>query len=257
MFLPKKENKENIQKIPNLSPENTLDFHSPLCQLVDRDISCLFHEEDTIAKNIARNETEEKMQAYQLRHKVFCEELKWVPKREDGLEIDNYDNNAIFFGVFINRRLLAFLRLILSDGHFMIEKEFSSLVDSTHKIQKTNDTAEISRLCVAPEARNQMMSENFSFHNISMLLYKSVYHWCNRYNIKYLYLVVETKIYRLLRIQGFPCMAIGEPKIMPDKVIAIAAIIDLRKFEILNALKQSETMRWFFTKNYSISINPY
>ncbi|MBU0456482.1 MAG: GNAT family N-acetyltransferase [Gammaproteobacteria bacterium] len=252
MFLLKKKGKENIWEFPDLSPENrpenTLDFHSPLCRLAGVDLPHLFYGGDFVVKNIVNEE--EKIQVYRLRHRIFCEELRWVPQKEEGLEMDDYDKDAIFFGVFNKqKKLVAFLRLILSNGHFMIEREFFSLVYSRHKIRKARDTVEVSRLCVAPEARDRMITGNFGLHNISMLLYKGVYHWCIRHDIRYLYLVVEAKIYRLLRIQGFPCRLIGEPKVMPDKVTAVAAIIYWREFERLSALKHSQMMRWFFSKN--------
>jgi N-acyl-L-homoserine lactone synthetase len=45
------------------------------------------------------------------------------------LEIDKYDQHAIFIGVFDDRhKLTAFSRLISPGTTFMIEKEFSSLI---------------------------------------------------------------------------------------------------------------------------------
>ncbi len=188
----------------------------------------------------------EKFQAHCLRHKIFCKELEWVPQSNDTIEIDDYDDNAVFFGIFNEQNsLVAFLRLILPEKDFMIEKVFSFLVESKHKIRKENDTAEISRLCVSPEARNDTVSGNFGIHNISMFLYKGLYHWCLKNNIRCLYLVVEHKVYRLCRAKGFPCELIGQPLTMPDGVKAVAAIMDWREFEALNTVKRPEMMRWF------------
>lgn len=188
----------------------------------------------------------EKIQAYHLRHRVFCHELGWVPQKENAREMDEYDNRAIFLGVFDEKdRLLAFLRLIMPRMTFMLEKEFSLLVGPEHKIRKEDDTVEVSRLCVAPEARGYKISGNFGSRSISMLLYKCVYHWCIRMNIRYLYLVVEKKIYRLLHLNGFPCKIIGKPKTMPDGVIAVAAIMDWREFEIFNKIKRPKILKWF------------
>jgi len=201
-------------------------------------------EESLIVKNLMNEE--EKIQAYHLRHRVFCQELGWVPQSEDVLEIDKYDDGAIFFGIFDKQnKLLAFLRLIVPEGPFMLEKEFSSLIEINHKIRKEYDTVEVSRLCIAPEARNEIISSNLGIHNISMLLYKGVYHWCIRNNIRYLYLVVEYKIYRLLKAKGFPCKPIGEPQTMHDGVIAVAAMMDWKEFEMLNAVKRPRMLRWF------------
>lgn len=127
----------------------------------------------------------------------------------------------------------------------MLEREFLSLVGIKHEIRKEYDTVEVSRLCVAPEARSNVVSINFGIHRISMLLYKGVYHWCIRNNIRYLYLVVEYKIYRLLKAKGFPCKRIGEPQTMPDGVTAVATIMDWREFESLNTVKRPDMLRWF------------
>lgn len=188
----------------------------------------------------------DKIQAYRLRHKIFCEDLEWAPKTDDRLEIDAYDSHAVFFGVFdAENGLSAFLRLILPEMPFMLEKEFISMVGPEHKIKKEKDTVEVSRLCVAPEARSNRITGNFGAHSISMLLYKGVYHWCLRHNIRYLYLVVEHKIFRLLQAKGYPCKLLGEPVLMPDGVIAVAAIVDWRVFESLNMSRKPGMFRWF------------
>ncbi len=127
----------------------------------------------------------------------------------------------------------------------MLENEFLSLVAPEHEIRKESDTVEVSRLCVAPEARNANIRGNFGMHGISMLLYKGVYHWCIDNDIRYLYLVVEHKVLRLLCAKGFPCNLIGEPKIMPDGVAAVAALMDWREFERLNAARRPAMLRWF------------
>lgn len=188
---------------------------------------------------------DEEIQAYHLRHRVFCQELDWVSQSENALETDEYDDNAIFFGVFNQSKLVAFIRLILPEKSFMMEKSFSLLVGSDHKIRKENDTVEVSRLCISPETRKDMYFGNFGVYNISMFIYKGVYHWCIRNNIRYLYLVVEYKIYRLLCAKGFPCKRIGEPKTMPDGVVAVAAIMDWRDFEIFNTERRPEMLKWF------------
>ncbi len=149
-------------------------------------------------------------------------------------------------GIFdTENRLVAFLRLILPPSPFMLEEIFISLIDFEYKIRKETDTVEISRLCVAPEVRNNIIYGNFGIHNISMLLYKSVYYWSLRHKIRYLYMVVEYKFYKLLCMKGFPCKLIGKPKRMSDGIIAVAAIMDWQEFEILNSIKKPAMLRWF------------
>ena len=195
-------------------------------------------------KNITNDK--EKIMAYKLRHKVFSQELGWVPHSSSSLEMDNYDENAAFLGVFDrNKKLKAFLRIVTPRNTFMLEKEFPYLLSPGHKVRKERDTIEISRLCVAPEARNEKFSGNFGIHSISMMLHKGVYHWCQKNGIRYLYLVVEEKVYRLLCAKGFPCKLVGQSVVMPDGVIAVAAIMDLREFEEINMIKRPKMFAWF------------
>ena len=115
----------------------------------------------------------EKSQAYRLRHSVFSEELGWVPRSASQMEKDEYDSHAIPIGIIdAQNTMLAFSRLVLPNRTFMIEKEFSCLVRSDHRVRKEGDTAEVSRLCVSSEARSTLICENLGTHSLSMLLCK-------------------------------------------------------------------------------------
>lgn len=200
------------------------------------------HEGDLHAKTIITDN--DRLKAHYLRHRIFCEELGWVQSGSDRQEADAYDNNAVFFGVFDGRgNLKAYLRVVLSTDLFMLEKEFCFLLSDSDLVRKEPDTIEISRLCVAPEARSDTFSGNFGVHSASMLLYKSVYHWCLKNGKRYVYMVVEQKIFRLLCSKGFPCQLVGEPRKMSDGVVAVAALLDWRRFEEKSAGKRM--MSWF------------
>jgi len=189
---------------------------------------------------------EDRIRGYRLRHTVFSEELGWVARSESHIEKDGYDSHAIPIGILdARKRMLAYSRVILPHRTFMIEKEFSCLVSSNHKIRKEDDTAEVSRLCVSLEARNTSVSGNRGTHSLSMLLYKGIYHWCARNRVRYIYIVVDYKIYRLFWAKGFPCRPVGEPVAMPDGCIAVAAMVDFEELVSLNTLKRPELMRWF------------
>lgn len=192
---------------------------------------------------------EERSRGYRLRHTVFSEELGWVAISESHMEKDEYDSHAIPIGILDARNtLLAYSRLILPDRTFMIEKDFSGLVSSTHKVRKRDDTVEVSRLCVSPEARNASVSGNLGTHSLSMLLYKGIYHWCAKNRIRYIYIVVDRKIYRLFWAKGFPCRPVGEQVAMPDGCVAVAAMVDFKELVALNTLKRPELMRWFLER---------
>jgi len=206
-------------------------------------VSSIFIKEDEYCVKNIMTETD-RLKAHHLRYRIFCEELGWIQHNSNMLEIDDYDRSAIFFGVYdTNENLKAYLRILLSNNSFMLEKNFYFLLESNDVIRKQEDTIEISRLCVAPEARHHTFSDNFGVHKASMLLYKGVYHWCLNNDKRYLYMVVEQKIFRMLCAKGFPCELVGKPKKMPDGVVAVAAILDWRKFEEKNTEKS--LMKWF------------
>ena len=184
--------------------------------------------------------------AFKLRHQIFANELKWVASSDDGLEIDEYDLNAESFGVFNhNEQLCAYMRLIIGGTPFMMEKEFKFLVDEKHWIRNFPDTAEVSRLCIAPESRNDTVTGNFGLHSITILLLKGVYQWCKKNGVNYLYAVTEERVYRLFRAKGFPFYSIGEPRKMPDGVVAAALMMDWSDFVEKNKTKRPRMLGWF------------
>lgn len=190
--------------------------------------------------------------AYRLRHEVFCDELRWVSGSERGLEVDPYDEKAVPFGVFHGSgNLAAYIRLVTAQDVFMIEKDFSMLVDPSHRIRKELDTAETSRVCVAPHFRNHSLIVDNQLLDISMLLFKGVYLWCIDKGIRYIYTVVELKMLRYLRSKGFPCALIGKPKTMPDGTRAAAVLMDWREFETMNRGKRPEVLNWFSQEKLS------
>ncbi len=188
----------------------------------------------------------EKVEAYRLRHRVFCDELRWVAPSKTGQETDGYDENAAFVGVYdSSARLVAFLRVLLPGHRFMIEREFRCLLGPAHVIRKARDTAEVSRLCILPEARDLRAGGNFGIYGVTMLLYKGLYLWCCLNGIRYLYLVVDRAVLRMFRSRGFPCEPVGEPARMSDGCVAVAAMLDLRKGESDNRVNRPSMMQWF------------
>lgn len=198
--------------------------------------------EDVTARVLRTQDVED---AYRLRHEVFAKELRWVPLGDDGLEHDVYDAQAKHFGVFRDRKLLSYLRLVSPEHRYMLEKEFRALVSPDHDIRKAPDTREVSRLCVSFDERGTKVRTSIGSIGVSMLLYRQVYQWCIPNKVRYLYLVVEYKVLRLLKMFGFPCVLVGEPTRMPDGVVAAAAIMDWREFEAKNQLARPELLDWF------------
>ncbi len=183
-----------------------------------------FREGDFVVKNL--DSERELEQAYRLRYDIFCLELKWVSARDDGREIDAYDNHSMSLGVFTGEEeLIGFVRLIYSYMPMMIEKEFLELVSPSHNIRKERDTVEVTRLSVKQPMRKG------SKRQAAMALYKGIYLWSVMNGVRYLYLVVEKRSFRLFKIMGFPCRRIGPIKVLEGGVESLAALMDWRDFE--------------------------
>ena len=181
----------------------------------------------------------EREQAYMLRHEIFCCELKWVGEKNDGREIDAYDNNSILLGVLDERKeLLGIARFIFSYMPMMIEKEFSELVSPFHRIQKGINTAEVTRLGISKLMRKK------SKRRAVMAIYKGIYLWSILNDIRYLYLVAEKKMFRAFTITGFPCKRIGPVIKLKGGVESLAAKLDWREFE-----KTSKLYSYFLQGN--------
>ena len=202
-----------------------------------------FFEQGWNIKNLT-NETQQK-KAYRLRHKIFVNELGWVAPQTGELEIDTYDGDGMIpLGLFDQAGcLIAHLRITLPHRTFMMEKEFSALIESP--ICKTDGTVEISRVCTEKATRTMKVPTGHGNFYISMLLYKGLYRWCCQNLINDMYMVIENKLFRLLRMSGFPCRMIGNPTIMPDGVSAVAVRIDWREFESINKNSKPQLLDWF------------
>jgi acyl homoserine lactone synthase len=207
-----------------------------------RDI--FFQEAGFVIKSIFS--ADERTQAYKLRHRIYCDELGWVPRSDSLIEIDQYDSHTAFIGVFDQAdSLVGFMRMALPGAPFMIEKEFSCLIGPWHKIRKELDTSEATRACVAQRARGVSVRGNFGVHRLFMLVCKGIYHWCCLNNVRYVYMVVEDIMYRMLRAKGFYGHLVGEPVKMPDGCLAMAAVIDWKEYISTNSLKRPEFTKWF------------
>lgn len=183
-------------------------------------------------------------QAYQLRHKVFAETLRWVPPTEDGQEMDMYDLWGVTVGLLDqDDTLLGMARLLPSSGKFMVENEFGALLPQEYTIRKEPDTAEITRLAVNPDIRDAKLSTR-----IMLGVLKGIYQWAVENEIRYYYLEVEHRFLRALRMLGFPCQPIGPVvKLPPAEVGAVAALYDMARFDEENAQKRPGFLEWIST----------
>lgn len=183
---------------------------------------------------------EDHLQAYRLRHAIYCRALAWVKGRPDGLECDDYEEGSTSIGVFTEENaLVGVVRLIPSERRFMLEREFLTLVGPDHGIKKQADTVEVTRLATRPTPRSQRPSAP-----VSCLLYKGIYHWSCRHGVRYLYLVVQTPYLRTLRLWGFPCSVVGQAQVLGRGRPCVAALLDWDVFRALALEHPSQFTIW-------------
>jgi acyl homoserine lactone synthase len=211
--------------------------------LTDNAVSHIeFCEEDFIIKTL---ETKEEMtQAYRLRHRVFAEQLKWVPASEDQQELDMYDLWGVTVGVFAaDGVLLGMARLLPPTGEFMLGNEFGALLPGDYVIRRERDTAEITRLTVNPDIRDPKLSSR-----VMLGVLKGIYQWAVENEIRYYYLEVEHRFLRALRMLGFPCEPIGPVvQLPPAGAAAVAALYDMVRFDDENLTKRPSFLEWIST----------
>ena len=186
---------------------------------------------------------EELWQAYHLRHRVFAEKLRWVPERNDQLESDVYDAWSTSIGLFSNQQLLGMVRMTPAPFPFMLESEFSGCLVGSHRVRKELDTAEITRLAVDPTITDRGLSAK-----LMRTIFKGMYHWTLANNIRYTYLVVESRLLRVVQRIGWPCHAIGAPVALPPAdVLSVGALLDLDEFRSAAASMRPEMLKWLHT----------
>jgi N-acyl-L-homoserine lactone synthetase len=200
-----------------------------------------FREEDYVVRTLHGPELD---QSYRLRHRVFAETLRWVLPSSDGKEIDLYDVWGTTIGlVRADGMVVGMARLLPSSGPFMLEHDLAALLPPGHRVRKTSDTAEITRLAVTPEIRDKGLSAR-----IMLAVLKGVYQWAVENNVRYYYLEVEHRFLRVLRALGFPCEPLGAPVSLPPAgASSVAAVYDMMQFDEQNARRRPEFLQWMST----------
>jgi acyl homoserine lactone synthase len=201
-----------------------------------------FYEGEFLIKTL---ETKEELtQAYRLRHRVFAEKLRWVPQTEDGQEMDMYDLWGSSIGLLDGEGSLHGLaRLLPSSGPFMIEQDLRLLLPPHHSLRKESDTAEITRLAIDPEINDKGLSSR-----LMLTLIKGIYHWAMNQSVRYLYLEVDHRFFRILNAMSIPADPLGPPIALPPAgTLSIAATMDIVKCEQVLGRKRPAVMDWMST----------
>ena len=204
---------------------------------VDRAIA--FNEEGLLVRTLEGKA--DMIQAYKLRHRVFAEQLQWVPKNHHGLEFDAYDAFATSIGLFdVNGVLRGVFRMVNSSFPFMLEDEFRTCLLPTCEVRKSPEAAEITRLAVDP-----MLTDKGLSNRVMQVLFKGVYQWSMHNDVRYLYMVVEKRFLRVLRGMGFTCEAISPAvSLPPAQAVSIAAVLDWEQFHHSCPQQQPSFYRW-------------
>jgi len=184
------------------------------------------------------------VQAYQLRHRVFCEKLKWVAPSPDAMEIDRYDLWALAMGVFSpDGQLVGLARILTGDRMFMLEREFSALLPAGYALRKGRDTIEITRLTTLMPVEDK----RYSSYQITAFLYKGIYQWATANSIRYLYSVVEQRYLKTLNRLGYPWTPIAPVRPLNGGVQSVPLILDMEEFREQNRQSRPHFLDWMVT----------
>jgi acyl homoserine lactone synthase len=201
-----------------------------------------FCEGEMVVKTLSS--PEELAQAYRLRHKVFAETLRWVPPTADAQEMDMYDLWGTSIGLLgPEGHVLGLARLLPASGPFMLEQDLRLLLPPDHVVRKERDTAEITRLTIDPAITDKGLSAR-----LMLSLIKGIYQWALGHDVRYFYLEVEHRFFRVLHAIGIPCDPLGPPIALPPAgTVSIAATMDIFNCENVLGRKRPQLMEWMAT----------
>lgn len=154
------------------------------------------------------------------RHRVFREQLRWLPESQDGLDLDEYDPFSDNFAVLTKNKVVGSVRMTSGEYPFMLEREFRPLLPAGWKLEKSVRSAEITRFAVGEDERGRRPQL------ASRLLYFSLHQWAMTHRVRLMYFVVEPAFFRHIVHMGFPASAIGTAQPLDGGVKCQAGCLD-------------------------------
>jgi acyl homoserine lactone synthase len=122
----------------------------------------------------------------------------------------------------------------------MLEKDLRLLLPQDHVIRKEPDTAEITRLAIDPDIKDKGLSAR-----LMLTLIKGIYHWAMEHGVRYFYLEVDHRFFRVLNAMGIPSDPLGPPVALPPAgTLSIAAMMDIVRCEEVLGRKRPQVMEW-------------
>lgn len=168
----------------------------------------------------------QKLEVFRLRHQVYCEELKFEPIHESGLEHDEFDKRSIHVAIanYISAKLVGTVRIITTDNYqqlLPIEESFGTTIKSD-KFNPANfnraHICEISRLAVPEGVRCNVNQPNSIFASldetccklVAVALYLLTSIVCQQTERHHCFVMIEPRLARGLRRIGIIFTQIGD-----------------------------------------------
>lgn len=180
---------------------------------------------------------EEMQQAFRLRHKVFVEERGWSElRREDGQEIDRFDNEHAVHMLFIedDGHVIGYQRLLPSTRPHLLSEVLSSLCEVDRPVGP--NIWEWTRYCVEAghRERGRMLSP------VANALLSGIVEWGLHNGVDTI--IIEMNPLWLLRLVQlhFRVTPLGIPRsISGEEALAVTASFDRRTLAKLREMRQA------------------
>ncbi|WP_434630512.1 acyl-homoserine-lactone synthase [Chromobacterium sp. CV08] len=168
------------------------------------------------------------------RHRIFRENLGWLPTCPSGLDCDEYDGISDNLAMCRDGRVVGSVRFTPGTERFMLEKDFSRLLIPDEVLRKGESSAEVSRFAVDVAGLGGRLTAS-----ASRLLYCSLWQWAEWNGIRWMYFVVEPCMYRRLASMGLPVRPVGVPRALEGGVLSMAGYFDWSEMkpEVIRSLR--------------------